>query len=588
MPKTKLAKVAMTPRGEWAAATAYETLDLVSYGGSSWIAKKPSSGVTPEAGDYWSLSAAKGDTGAQGEQGIQGVQGEKGSDAEVTKTNIETALGYTPASVIDILFRLQRTGKVYTVKIPRFAVNQTTTCEKLDDNAGLVCVASTDTAEGQDDYADIPLFKWYNCNYVREANGHAIPIAIEGIDEGFTMTGNVDVGVIQMTPFVKWDESNSDYVLLSITDSPKDGFIPWKTAKYGDTVYSYVIHSKYFSVLGEDGLPRSQHGKIIRKMSHNAVLTNYQKKGAGYWGAGVERNSWQILFQLIKYATKSSQTVFYGYTNNSFQYSAAVQRSDAATYFPVTASQASNILVGTYVSVGYGIKSGTSVSTDRSYDSIHAYADDVKVLSKETMEDGNVAIYLDVDAGFNTTTIDLGDGLTAPITLSSMCAQSGSTDVLPHHCDGSPVSNTNGKFAYRIQGCEYGVGVWVVASDTITCFSDDSGNKVIYVAPNGVAHTSGSGYKSTYVAVGSIVAGDWTIGDLELNVEAGAFYSATKGSSTSIGVGDYNYGGGTPTANTTREYLMNGNLRDGSLAGSASVVSSYGLGAAYWDIAAAD
>src|SRR5699024_6756950 len=122
--------------------------------------------------------------------------------------------GIPSASAIDLaingLFRLPRTGKVYTTKMPKFASNQTTIGEKLDDNEGLVCETSTDTVEGQDDYADIPLFRWYRCNYVRDEFGHARPTAIEFITDGFTTTGAVDVGTIQMTPYIKYDDSNSE------------------------------------------------------------------------------------------------------------------------------------------------------------------------------------------------------------------------------------------------------------------------------------------------------------------------------------------------------------------------------------------
>src|SRR5699024_9848149 len=103
--------------------------------------------------------------------------------------------GIPSASASDLaingLFRRPRTGKVYTTKMPKFASNQTTIGEKLDDNEGLVCETSTDTVEGQDDYADIPLFRWYRCNYVRDEFGHARPMAIEFITDGFTTTGAV-------------------------------------------------------------------------------------------------------------------------------------------------------------------------------------------------------------------------------------------------------------------------------------------------------------------------------------------------------------------------------------------------------------
>ena len=44
----------------------------------------------------------KGDTGPQGPQGEQGPKGDTGSDANVTAGNIESALGYTPASGDDV------------------------------------------------------------------------------------------------------------------------------------------------------------------------------------------------------------------------------------------------------------------------------------------------------------------------------------------------------------------------------------------------------------------------------------------------------------------------------------------------------
>ena len=81
MPKTKLGKVSLSPKGTWEASTAYEQLDMVSYDGGSWLAKKPSTNITPADGEYWMKVAEKGDTG---------------SDADVTKENIVKALGFEP------------------------------------------------------------------------------------------------------------------------------------------------------------------------------------------------------------------------------------------------------------------------------------------------------------------------------------------------------------------------------------------------------------------------------------------------------------------------------------------------------------
>lgn len=66
-------------KGAWSSSAAYQSLDLVTYGGSTWLALTGSTNVTPAEGGYWTLFAAKGDTGAQGPQGIQGVQGTTGA-----------------------------------------------------------------------------------------------------------------------------------------------------------------------------------------------------------------------------------------------------------------------------------------------------------------------------------------------------------------------------------------------------------------------------------------------------------------------------------------------------------------------------
>lgn len=78
MPRTILGKVSLTPKGEYSPDTAYTALDVVSYGGSSWLALQDVTGVAPVEGESWMLLAQKGDQGEQGIQGIQGIQGETG------------------------------------------------------------------------------------------------------------------------------------------------------------------------------------------------------------------------------------------------------------------------------------------------------------------------------------------------------------------------------------------------------------------------------------------------------------------------------------------------------------------------------
>lgn len=519
-----------------------------------------------------------------------------GFDGELTLVDRNEPL----ENLIENYYAMRRTGKVYQTKIWKFASNPTPTGEKLLDNASLVFEPSTDTTEGQDDYLNgqHPLFEWCNVNYVRDADGSPRPISIEGMDD-YKTSGSVDVGAMQMSFYWNWDTSNAEYDLVTISDTPHPelGLKPWPECVRADgTVMPWCIGSKYISGIASDGKLRSQPGlKPERKQFHNNMITNYQTKGAGYWGAGAVRNTFQIIFNVIKGATKSSQALYFGCTSYSFQYEAAVQSEEDHTYFPVINAQAANIVVGGYVSVGYGYSTGGAIGNDRGYDSVHAYADSVKVLSIEDLDENNKAVYLDIpeEDAFDTMPHVYSESLSAPVILTSIHWRSGATDAVRGRHDGSPGSNTDGKHPYRVQGREYAVGGYIVASDTMTWQNED-GTRTVYSAKKGTEHSSVTGtIQDTYKEAGTIPVnssgsvGDYWIGDVGVDFDTGASYPRAQGSGSSQGVGDYYYAGGTGT-NTFREYLQGGYLSGGALAGASFLHSSYSLSYAGWDCLACD
>ena len=523
------------------------------------------------------------------------TQSGQAADAKATGEAIEKNKNYSFEKAIENYYALRRTGKVYQTKIWKFATNPTSTGEKLLDNAGLAFEPSTDTEEGKDDYLNgqNPLFEWCNVNYVRDTDGSPKPVAIEGMND-YKTSGSVDVGAMQMSFWWKWDASDPEYDLITISDTPHPelGLVPWRECVKADgTVLPWCIGSKYISGIASDGLLRSQPGlKPERNQSHNNMITNYQKKGEGYWGAGACRNTFQIIFTLIKGATKSTQTLFSGVTNYPLQYEASVQSAESNTYFPVTNAQAANIPVGCFVSVGYGGNNNGTANNDRGQTTIHAYADDVKVLRKEALDDGaNTAIYLDIpeESAFNTQPHVYTETFSAPIMISSMHARAGATDAVRGRHDGSPVSNTDGKHPYRVQGREYAVGGYIVASDTVALLNAD-GTRTIYAAEKGVDHSStDTTIKSTYKIAGTIPVnssgsvGDFWIGDDGVDADTGAWYPRVQGSGNTQGVGDMYYAGGEAD-NAIREYLQGGNLRDGSDAGASYLILGYGLGTRNW------
>lgn len=503
--------------------------------------------------------------------------------------------------MLENYYALRRTGKIYQTKLWKFAANPTSTGEKLLDNFGLVFEPSTDTEEGQDDYLNgqNPLFEWCNVNYIRDADGTARPIAIEGTDS-YKTEGAVDVGAMQMSFWWKWDTSNAEYDLITISDTPHPelGLEPWVECVNADgTLKPWCIGSKYISGIASDGLLRSQPDlKPERNQSHNNMITNYQEKGEGHWGAGACRNTFQFIFNAIKGATKNSQNLYAGCTSYNYQYEASVQSDEAHTYFPVTNSQAGNLIVGSFVSVGYGSNNSGAANIDRGQSTVHAYVDDVKILSIETLDDDNKAVYLDIpeESAFNTQPHVYTEEFSAPIILLTMHWYSGATDSVKGRHDGSPISNTNGKYPYRVQGREYAVGGYIVASDTVMDLQADFTKKVL-VAPKGVAHSSSEAtIRSTYTEIGTIPAAaagdnaDWWIGDIDIDIDFGSWYPKSEGSGSSQGTGDRVYAGGTGATSGMREYLQGGLLGFGSLAGPSFLVCGSWLGAGGWHCLSCD
>lgn len=558
---------------------------------------------------YTVTNGADGEKGDTGDKGEKGEPGQNATDDQVEKA-VEKYFETNPPidnqemleKSIENYYALRRTGKIYQTKLWKFATNPTSTGEKLLDNAGLVFEPSTDTEEGQDDYLNgqNPLFEWVNVNYIRDDDGTPRPIAIEGMDN-YKTDGAVDVGAMQMSFWYRWDTSNAEYDLITISDTPHPelGLVPWVECKKADgTVVPWCIGSAYISGIASDGKPRSQPGlKPERNQSHNSMITDYQEKGEGYWGAGACRNVFQIIFNAIKGNTKNSQNLYAGVTNWNIQYEASIQSEDSHTYFPVTNAQAENIPVGCYVSVGYGGNNNETVNNNRGQTTIHAYADDVKVINKVALDDGaNTAIYLDIpeESAFNTQPHVYTDSFSAPIMLSSMHAWSGTTDTVLGHHDGSPVSNTDGKHAYRVQGREYAVGGYIIASDTVMDLQPDFTKKV-YAAPKGTAHSSSDAtIRSTYTHIGTIPAAtagnnaDWWVGDVMLDANTGSWLPFKEGSGSSQGTGDRCYAGGADATSGMREYLQGGNLWLGSNAGSAFLICGDWLFVGSWNYLACD
>lgn len=448
---------------------------------------------------------------------------EKSEQHKVDKSVLYDVLHNTPhADTVGDFFDLRRTGKIYRTRFYTFAKNSTCKGTKLLDNAGLQYEPSTDTVEGKDDYlnGEHPLFEWYNCNYKRNADGTAYPTAIEG-EDGYTTTGNVDVGVIQPSFYYNFEINTEEgYIDVTISDMPHTlrtdiVLYPWNECLQADgTVLPWCIGSKYISSIGDDGLLRSLPDRQPEgNASYETMITDYQKKGAGYWGAGAERNTFQIIFILIKGATKNSQSLFAGCTDYYIKLPVSIKNTGESVYV-TTNKDASAFFVGAPVYVGHNGGDG------------HVVIDiaPTKVIKIEPIDSNNTAIYLDVknESFISTAGVDIDE----TEYLVSIPWYSGTTDNVIGKHDGSMISNSNSKYPYRVQGREYSIGLQMVASDTVTVLKDDS-TRDVYVAPRGTHHTTDeSNIKKNYNLIGSIPAQENTspeywVGDIKINTNTG-------------------------------------------------------------------
>lgn len=483
---------------------------------------------------------------------------------------IDTYNSLTPLEKkIALDFAQAKTGEVFCTKTWKFASNTSSVGEKMLDSVGKVAEPATNNTAGTDDFLNFLPFQWTRCNYVRESDGFARLTALEDAPNYRTF-GSVDVGIISATFFWK-HESYETYDLWYMSDSPHPelGLVPWCDALRADgTLMPYYIVSAYPSVVANDGLLRSQPGKSVAyNQSYNNMITNYQRKGTGYWGAGLNRTAIGYLFFMIKYANKSSQTKFAGCTSYDVTVDVAAAESDVKRV--LIAASENRFVENSCVMVSTTSRGGTIM------------ADRVRIDSIETVEvDGTT---------YKALNLDIAEPIspTAGLKVATMPNFSGQTDEVIGRFDGSYESNTDGKHTYRIHGMEFNWGQWITAADAVIEYIEENTRRALYVAPRGVAHVANA--HTDYLEVGEFAEGtsDTWIGDITIDEQTGAMYPVVDGAGNNVGCGDRFYRN-AGAAGTLREYLQVGALSHGSYAGLCSVHSTNALGYSHWNYGSCD
>lgn len=481
-------------------------------------------------------------------------------------------------------FALRRNGKVYSTKIYKYETSTSPVGVKLNANENMVCQPSVGREEGQDDYAQYGLFQHFTCNFSVDENGFNHVDTLEG-QTGFTKYGKVQVGEVTMSAWFGIEDTG-DSIVYHYSDSQTELTPqPMKECINPDgTISPFMIHAKY--IAGDiEGVPYSSKGlapangcqaeQAKDPVSYTGMITYMHKLGAHYCGTTCWDLFYRQLMMIIKYATIHSQSIMAGCTSYSSQYMNLVEEK-GVTRVIITKAQAANFVVGSYVSIG---EMGEADNKDRYNGYMHNLVYSAEVLNIEDVDEENAAVYVEAPEEFDTT---------LKTCISTMPWHSGSTDEVAGS-DGSPGNNTNGKYPFKIQGIETGVGAYEVLGNVvmdIVTGNDRNPARDVYVCENASTLSSNistvkASYKKAaaqvpYTAAWKYITEETTDKDLGIMIPT----KIGGGSSTGFADGLYT----DTSASGQREWLALGVLYYGAAAGLWILFANYGWSAAHWYI----
>lgn len=532
---------------------------------------------------------------AEGEKQVQAVQGaaqEIVADREQIQEN-KTGIAKLKEDIeqikstayTDIFFKnffaLQRTGKKYTVKFPLWETSQVSTGEKLDDNAGLIIEPSTITEKGRDDYAEIPLFKTYDCN-VERINGKPQITAMKG-DVNYNAEEK-DTFVLGM-PYYQKTWVQDGYFYLSRSDVQHEGYILCPEAKKTDGMRSFCLYAKYVSGRNSSKTIGSYKGKapVRNILSHNGCITEGKKRGEGYcFGSSYDIAYIQNTF-LIKYADRDWNKQLGGHFASSGNQFLISKPETGAKRVVLAKANAEKFPIGSSVSVG---DLGENTNKDRSNAKIHNICDNVKVLDVIEADVDNKALVLDISENITTT---------STTWVTSMHWNSGFSDDIIGR-DGCPCKTksqiSSMLYPSVIQGIECMVGGYEILGNAFMDIIDGI-HRDVYVCDDSTKlttdiNTAKKNYKKLPKQMTVTKNAQWCYGtNIHIDLENGMniiTQAGESGSGSSAGFCDGIYFDNATTGQ--REFLLLGLLWSRGIGGTFCSDCSRGLGTAGWSVLA--
>ena len=478
-------------------------------------------------------------------------------------------------------FALQRTGKKYTVKFPLWETSQVSTGEKLDDNAGLIIEPSTITEKGRDDYAEIPLFKTYDCN-VERINGKLQITAMKG-DVNYNAEEK-DTFVLGI-PYYQKTWVQDGYFYLSRSDVQHEGYILCQEAKKTDGMRSFCLYAKYVSGRNSSKTIGSYKGKapVRNILSHNGCITEGKKRGEGYcFGSSYDIAYIQNTF-LIKYADRDWNKQLGGHFASSGNQFLISKPETGAKRVVLTKTNAEKFPIGSSVSIG---DLGEDTNKDRGNAKIHNICDNVKILDIIEVDVDNKALVLDISENITTT---------STTWVTSMHWNSGFSDDIIGR-DGCPCKTksqiSSMLYPSVIQGIECMVGGYETLGNAFMDIIDGT-HRDVYVCDDSTKlttdiNTAKKNYKKLPKQMTVTKNTQWRYGtNIHIDLENGMniiTQAGGSGSGSSTGFCDGIYFDNATTGQ--REFLLLGALWAGGICGAFYSYCYHWLGASRWAVLA--
>lgn len=477
----------------------------------------------------------------------------------------QTTGTYTRSS-IKAFVRKYRDAKVYGYRQYK---STETDLDKLIANKDIVVpIPGTSEVPADDDYIERGPFFWYNVNGKVDSDGNLDVTAVE-YDAKFSLT-DPDGDVATLTPTLYYHvEETDDYIDTYICDSPLAGFEVQPGGKApGGKVRPFMLHAKYAASQDASGRVRSVSGaKPLLFMSHNSLIRLCDNANTGYSAYNVADDWYIKTMFMLKYATKNSQSKFYGAANYYLQYKATVAESDVNRVI-IAKTQANNLVVGSCCSLGSNPSGGSS--RDRGNSDTRDIFHLERITKIEDYDTNNSAVYFEGIESFTTTTNSL---------LSTMPWWTGSCDNIQG--DGSPVSGNSGKYPFTMQGIELMLGMNEIIGNVVLKNTGDGWK--VYANPDSKYEKTAynaSYYTDTGLTLPTDTNDSWKY-PLYCKTFNGLISSDNTGGSQSTGMCDGIYTNKLSTSGE-REWLSFGFLGLGMVAGLFCAGLDDGLSSARW------